>query len=78
MAVCNRRCPSDSPDRGLRRPSETLDVYVHLWPYAEDRTRQAVDELLGSHFAEDRAPRAGVKIQVRGVVTVSRPISRIL
>jgi integrase len=32
---------------------ETLDVYGHLWPDDEDRTRQAVDELLGGEFAED-------------------------
>jgi len=32
---------------------ETLDVYGHLWPDDEDRTRQAVDELLGGELAED-------------------------
>ncbi len=31
---------------------ETLDVYGHLWPDDEDRTRQAVDELLGGEVAE--------------------------
>jgi integrase len=32
---------------------ETLDVDGHLWPDDEDRTRQAVDELLGGELAED-------------------------
>ena len=32
---------------------ETLDVYGHLWPDVDDRTRQAVDELLGGEIAED-------------------------
>jgi integrase len=32
---------------------ETLDVHGHLWPDDEDRTRQAVDELLGGELAED-------------------------
>jgi hypothetical protein len=27
--------------------SETLDTYSHLWPDSEDRTRQAVDSVLG-------------------------------
>jgi integrase len=26
---------------------ETLDTYGHLWPDSEDRTRQAVDLVLG-------------------------------
>ena len=37
---------------GHASAAETLDTYSHLWPDSEDRTRQAVDELLGS--AEDR------------------------
>jgi len=32
---------------------ETLDVYGHLWPDDEDRTREAVDALLGGELAED-------------------------
>jgi integrase len=32
---------------------ETLDVYGHLWPDDEDRTRDALDELLGSELAAD-------------------------
>jgi integrase len=26
---------------------ETLETYAHLWPDTEDRTRQAVDAILG-------------------------------
>ena len=26
---------------------ETLDTYSHWWPDSEDRTREAVDEVLG-------------------------------
>jgi integrase len=32
---------------------ETLDIYSHLWPDDEDRTRAAVDEVLGDNVAED-------------------------
>ena len=28
--------------------AETLDTYAHLWPDSEDRTRDAVDSVLGS------------------------------
>jgi hypothetical protein len=31
---------------------ETLDTYSHLWPDSEDRTREAVDEILGGADAE--------------------------
>jgi len=37
---------------------ETLNVYGHLWPDSEDRTRTAVDELLGAVFGGDS--RVGV------------------
>jgi hypothetical protein len=44
-----------APGRGVRGVDarrnvdvETLDVYAHLWPDGEDRTRQAVDELLAA------------------------------
>jgi integrase len=36
---------------GHASAAETLDTYSHLWPDSEDRTRQAVDLVLG---AEDR------------------------
>lgn len=32
---------------GHASAAETLDTYSHLWPASEDRTRQAVDEILG-------------------------------
>ena len=32
---------------GHKRAVETLDTYSHLWPDSEDRTREAVDEVLG-------------------------------
>lgn len=32
---------------GHASAAETLDTYSHLWPDSEDRTRQAVDEVLG-------------------------------
>jgi len=28
--------------------AETLDTYSHLWPNSDDRTREAVDAVLGS------------------------------
>lgn len=33
---------------GHASATETLDVYSHLWPDSEDRTREAVDSVLGS------------------------------
>ncbi len=33
---------------GHASASETLDTYSHLWPDSEDRTRQAVDSVLGT------------------------------
>ena len=32
---------------GHASASETLDTYAHLWPDSEDRTRAAVDAVLG-------------------------------
>jgi integrase len=32
---------------GHKSAVETLDTYSHLWPDSEDRTREAVDEVLG-------------------------------
>jgi integrase len=32
---------------GHASAAETLDTYSHLWPDSEDRTRVAVDEVLG-------------------------------
>jgi integrase len=44
---------------GHKSAVETLDTYSHLWPDSEDRTREAVDEVLGqvaSRSAEEAAP----------------------
>ena len=44
---------------GHKSAVETLDTYSHLWPDSEDRTREAVDEVLGqvaSLPAEEVAP----------------------
>ncbi|MEP6698072.1 MAG: tyrosine-type recombinase/integrase [Pseudonocardiales bacterium] len=40
---------------GHASAAETLDTYSHLWPDSEDRTRGAVDSVLGVHsvFAAD-------------------------
>lgn len=32
---------------GHATAAETLDTYAHLWPDSEDRTRAAVDSVLG-------------------------------
>jgi integrase len=37
---------------GHASASETLDVYSHLWPDSEDRTRRAVDEVLSATTAD--------------------------
>jgi integrase len=33
---------------GHANAAETLDTYSHLWPDSEDRTREAVDNVLGN------------------------------
>jgi integrase len=33
---------------GHATAAETLDTYSHLWPDSEDRTRLAVDSVLGA------------------------------
>ena len=40
----------------------TLNTYAHLWPDDEDRTRQAVDGLLGSRapVVPHAVPSAGI------------------
>jgi integrase len=44
MMRASRWCRSASAMRAQWRPSTT---YSHLWPDSEDRTREAVDEVLG-------------------------------
>jgi integrase len=36
---------------GHKNAVETLNVYSHLWPDSEDRTREAVDAVLGQAAA---------------------------
>ena len=43
---------------GHASAAETLDTYSHLWPDSEDRTRIAVDAVLGAEPAAD-SPRTG-------------------
>ena len=33
---------------GHATAAETLDTYSHLWPDSDDRTREAIDAVLGS------------------------------
>jgi integrase len=42
----------DYASLGHESAVETLDTYSHLWPDSEDRTREAVDEILGGAGAE--------------------------
>ena len=37
---------------GHASASETLDTYSHLWPDSEDRTREAIDAVLGASRAD--------------------------
>jgi integrase len=39
---------------GHATAQETLDTYAHLWPDDEDRTRAAIDGVLGSRSDQDR------------------------
>ena len=41
---------------GHATASETLDTYGHLWPDSDDRTRQAVDEVLGAWGSARQTP----------------------
>jgi len=42
-----RGCVRRFPARYIA-PAETLDTYSHLWPDSDDRTREAVDHVLGN------------------------------
>ena len=42
---------------GHASAAETLDTYSHLWPDSDDRTREAIDEVLGA--AAEYTPTAG-------------------
>lgn len=41
---------------GHKSATETLDTYSHLWPDSDDRTRQAVDDILGGSADSLRTP----------------------
>jgi integrase len=44
---------------GHASASETLDTYSHLWPDSEDRTRAAIDDVLGAPVSDLCHPVAG-------------------
>ena len=47
---------------------ETLDTYSHLWPDSDDRTRDAIDSVLGSTADPLRTEAIRqVKVQVKGL-----------
>ena len=58
---------------GHKNASETLDTYSNLWPADEDRLRDAVQALHGPSRVTGCRYNA-----LTWVVTVSRPVSRIL
>jgi hypothetical protein len=41
---------------GRASAAETLDTYSHLWPDSEDRTREAVDAVLGASSCAPAVP----------------------
>lgn len=43
---------------GHSSPTITLDTYSHLWPKAEDRTRNAAAGLMSAVFADESADSA--------------------
>lgn len=47
------------PRLGHATATETLDTYSHLWPDSEDRTRDAVDAVLGIPADSLRTGRGG-------------------
>lgn len=54
---------------GHATAAETLDTYSHLWPDSEDRTREAVDAVLGAISCAPGVPHDGDSLtskQVRG------------
>lgn len=65
---------------GHRSATITLDVYGRLWPHTEDLTRTAVDEAFGTLRAHSAhaSGRFVPKLQLKSVVTVSRPVGGIL
>jgi hypothetical protein len=60
---------------GHASATETLDTYSHLWPDSDDRTREAIDAVLGARAdnssccgqSADNDPRLRAFPQVSGV-----------
>jgi hypothetical protein len=60
-------------------PQLTLDNYSHLWPDSDDRTRDAIDAVLGAGVPP--VPQGAARViftQVTGLGRTSWPVSRIL
>ena len=47
-AVLRPRYTRTALDLGHATAAETLDTYAHLWPDSDDRTREAIDSVLGA------------------------------
>lgn len=50
---------------GHSSPSITLDVYSHLWPSAEDTTRQAASEIMASVFKAENSDETDLRQESR-------------
>jgi len=46
---------------GHATAAETLDTYSHLWPDSDDRTREAIDEVLGGALVPPSCPAIGAR-----------------
>jgi hypothetical protein len=57
---------------------ETLDTYGHLWPDSDDRTRDAIDSVLGAESTADGNRFRLANTQFRNLGRASWPVSRIL
>jgi hypothetical protein len=56
VAPARRPWPSRTEARATA--AETLDTYSHLWPDSEDRTRKAIDAVLGAPAGSPRTDGA--------------------
>jgi len=48
---------------GHKSPTETLETYSHLWPDSDDRTREAIDSVLGVASLAARAASAADSVR---------------
>jgi len=65
---------------GHATAAETLDTYAHLWLDPEDRTRQAIDDVLmapADYLRNERHDQLA-KVQFSARRRTSRPVSRVL